>query len=92
MRARLGGLLLVPFVALAGSGVSVAQATAKQGATHPAERTGPAVSARTLISNFENCLKPVSTTALHAAGRPFPNVSPSIVLAAKTCCRPSPLR
>ena len=51
-------LLLVPLMALAGSGGSVAQATAQQGVTHQAERTDPAPSAAPLISQFENCLKP----------------------------------
>src|ERR1700736_6911566 len=45
-------------MALAGSGGSVAQATAQQGVTHQAERTDPAPSAAPLISQFENCLKP----------------------------------
>src|ERR1700736_3363206 len=45
-------------MALAGSGGSVAQATAQQSVTRPAERTGPAPSAAPLISQFENCLKP----------------------------------
>ena len=72
MRARLGGLLLVLFVALAGSGVSVAQATAQQTVTHRAERPGPAMSARTLISQFENCLKPGFDYGAPRSGAPVP--------------------
>src|ERR1700736_3164280 len=45
-------------MALAGSGGSVAQATAQQGVTHQAERTDPAPSDASLISHFENCPKP----------------------------------
>jgi hypothetical protein len=72
VRARLGGLLLVPFIALAGSGVSVAHATAQQGVTHPAERIGPAVSAGTLISQFENCLEPGFDYSAPRSGAPVP--------------------
>jgi hypothetical protein len=72
VRARLGGLLLVPFIALAGSGVSVAQATAQQSVTRPAERPGPAISARSLVSNFANCLEPGFDYGAPRSGAPVP--------------------
>ena len=68
--ARLGVLLVVLLMALAGSSGSVVQATAQHASTRSADLIREALPATTPISNFANCLEPGFDYDTAASGPP----------------------